>query len=315
VKVLRGDPSSWGRTDSAVAIGVFDGLHRGHQSVIQALDAIAPPASRVVLTFSVHPATVLSPAGAPLALTTVSRRLEILAEMGVDATAVLEFDDELRHMGPADFVERYLVRGLGAHYVAVGEGFRFGYRAAGDAATLRSLGAEHEFTVVTVPIQDIDGRPIRSTAIRNAVREGDVGRARAMLGRPHEIEGVVVPGDGRGREIGVPTANIAGPQGVVVPARGVYAVRGFLDGEAIPGVANIGVRPTFDGGPEVVEVHLLDTEIDLYDRNLRVEFIARLRDERRFDSVADLVEQIHRDIAAARRVVGVGAPAEGRGTG
>lgn len=315
MKVLRGDPSSWGLTDSAVAVGVFDGLHRGHQSVILALNAVAPPASRVVLTFSAHPATVLSPVGAPLALTTMPRRLAILAEMGVDATAVLDFDDELRHLAPAEFVDRYLVRGLGAHYVAVGEGFRFGYQATGDTATLRRLGAALGFTVVTVPIQDIDGRPIRSTAIRNAVREGDVARARTMLGRPHEIEGVVVPGDGRGREIGVPTANIADPQGVVVPARGVYAVRAYIDGASFPGVANIGVRPTFDGGPEVVEVHLLDIDMDLYGRNLRVEFLARLRDERRFESVADLVDQIHRDTAEARRVIGIEAPVEGRGTG
>ena len=314
MKRLRGDPAGWGLTDSAVAIGVFDGLHRGHQSVIQALDAIAPPAPRVVLTFSVHPATVLAPVGAPLALTTLDRRLELLEEIGVEAVAVLDFDDELRKMAPADFVARYLDRGLGAHYVAVGEGFRFGYEASGDTATLRRLGEALGFTVVTVPIRDLDGRPIRSTAIRNAVREGDVAQARAMLGRPHEIEGIVVPGDGRGRQIGVPTANIDA-EGMVIPARGVYAVRGFINGKAVPGVANIGVRPTFEGGPEVVEVHLLDSEIDLYHHRLRIEFIARLRDERRFDSVDDLVGQIQRDIAETRTVVGPEAPVEDRKTG
>lgn len=304
MNVLRGDPSGWQRTDSAVAIGVFDGLHRGHQTVIRALGVVAPPASSVVLTFGAHPSAVLLPAGAPLELTTLERRLELFSEMGVDVTAIIDFNDEIRQIAPDEFVERYLVTGLGARFVAVGEGFRFGYGATGDADTLRRLGTTFGFEVVTVPILEIEGSSVRSTAIRDALRSGEVTRASAMLGRPHEISGVVVPGDGRGREIGIPTANIAGPPTLVVPARGVYAVRVGLEAEELPGVANIGVRPTFDGGPEVVEVHLLDTDRDLYGRTLRIDFIARLRDERRFDSISELVDQIHHDIAAARHVVG-----------
>jgi riboflavin kinase/FMN adenylyltransferase len=311
VIVLRGNPAGWRRTDSAVAIGVFDGLHRGHQAVIRALEVAAPPASSVVLTFGVHPAALLSPAGGPLALTTLERRLELFSEMRVDVVAVIDFDDEVRQITPEEFVQRYLVAGLGARFVAVGEGFRFGYGAAGDLDTLRCLGRESGFEVASVAIVEADGTAVRSTAIRRALRTGDVAAANTMLGRPHEIAGIVVPGDGRGRQIGVPTANIAAPPDLIVPGRGVYAVRVIIGEEEYPGVANIGVRPTFDGGPEVVEVHLLDTERDLNDQGLRIDFIARLRDERRFDSAADLVDQIHRDIEAAKEVVGGATSVEG----
>ena len=262
MKVLRGDPTEWPRTDTAVAIGVFDGLHLGHQAVIRALDAAAPPASSVVLTFGVHPAAVLAPGRAPRSLTTLARRLELFSDMGVDATAVLDFDEKLRHLTPEGFVERYLVEGLRARFVSVGEGFRFGYQASGDADTLRRLGKSFGFTVATVPILEIEGTPVRSTAIRRSLRAGEAAGAARMLGRPHEVAGVVVPGDGRGRQIGIPTANIEIPPDLVVPGRGVYAVLARLDDDDLPAVANIGVRPTFDGGPEVVEVHLLDSDRD-----------------------------------------------------
>lgn len=300
--LLTGLPTTWDvpPVGSAVAIGVFDGVHLGHHRVLDGLGAGGSGLWKVALTFGTHPASLLSSRGTPTPLTTLERRLELLEQAGMDAVAVLEFDDDLRNLTPSEFVDRYLVDGLHAHLVIVGVGFRFGKDADGDARALERFGELHGFEVETVPILGSDGREIRSTAIRGALSRGDVESAAEMLGRPHEVDGRIVPGDGRGRQIGIPTANLELEATIAVPARGVYVVSVTIDGVEHLAVANVGIRPTFDGSVELVEVHILDFDRDLYGSTLRVRFIARLRDERRFDSVADLIVQIGRDIAAAR---------------
>ena len=304
--LLTGSPTTWDvpPVGSAVAIGVFDGVHLGHHRVLDGLGAADSGLWKVALTFGTHPASLLSPAGAPTPLTTLERRLELLEQAGMDAVAVLEFDDDLRNLTPSEFVDRYLVDGLHAHLVIVGVGFRFGRDADGDAPALERFGGLHGFEVETVPILGTDDREIRSTAIRGALSRGDVESATEMLGRPHDIDGRVVPGDGRGRQIGIPTANLELDAAIAVPARGVYVVSVTIDGAEHLAVANVGVRPTFNGSVELVEVHILDFDRDLYGSTMRVRFLARLRDEQRFESVADLIDQIGRDIAAARESFG-----------
>lgn len=301
--VYRGRPETWDppHGGSGVAIGVFDGVHRGHLRVFAALDTAD---TKVVLTFGTHPAAALSPQGAPPKLTTLKGRLALFAAAGIDSTAILDFDDEMISMAPEAFVERVLVNGLDARLVAVGEGFRFGNKAGGSTDTLIELGRTHGFEVAVVPILSIDGNEIRSTTIREAIAAGDVERAADLLGRPYLIQGIVVPGEGRGRTIGVPTANISFPSGLAVPRRGVYAVYAEVDGERLPAVANFGIRPTFGGDEEVLEVHVIGMDVDLDGREIGVQFVARLRNEQRFDGVDALVEQIQADISAAGALFG-----------
>jgi riboflavin kinase/FMN adenylyltransferase len=301
--VYRGRPETWDppHGGSGVAIGVFDGVHRGHLRVFAALDTAD---TKVVLTFGTHPAAALSPQGAPPKLTTLKGRLALFAAAGIDSTAILDFDDEMISMTPEAFVERVLVNGLDARLVAVGDGFRFGNKAGGSTDTLIELGRTHGFEVAVVPILSIDGNEIRSTTIREAIAVGDVERAADLLGRPYLIQGIVVPGEGRGRTIGVPTANISFPSGLAVPRRGVYAVYAEVDGERLPAVANFGIRPTFGGDEEVLEVHVIAMDVDLDGREIGVQFVARLRNEQRFDGVDALVEQIQADISAAGALFG-----------
>lgn len=305
MKVYRGDPATWDPGDhgSAVAIGVFDGVHRGHKAVFEALHEEAADSELVAMTFSTHPDGVVSGEPAPPELTTLERRLELFTEVGLDATALIDFDSQIMRLTPEDFVGRYLVAGLDARVVAVGEGFRFGHGAVGTVDTLRLLGQEHGFTIISTPIVTIYGTQVRSSAIRAAIATGGVDLASRMLGRPFEVDGEVVPGDARGRTIGFATANIAMPPGFVRPARGVYAVRCTVDGVVHDGVCNVGTRPTFGGGPEIIEVHLLDVDIDLYGRTMRVAFVDRIRSEERFASVDALIAQIEQDIKQARMIL------------
>lgn len=305
MKVYRGDPATWepGDNGSAVAIGVFDGVHRGHKAVFEALHEAAADSEVVAMTFSTHPDGVVSGEPAPPELTTLDRRLELFADTGLDATALIDFDSEIMQLSPEEFVERYLVDGLGAKVVAVGEDFRFGHGAAGTVDTLRLLGNEHGFSIISTPVVTIYGTQVRSSAIRAAIATGGVDLASRMLGRPFEVDGEVVPGDARGRTIGIPTANIAMPPGFVRPAGGVYAVRCTVDGTEYNGVCNVGTRPTFGGGPEIIEVHLLDAEMDLYERVMRVAFVDRIRSEERFGSVDALIAQIENDIEQARLIL------------
>lgn len=299
--IHQGNPSGWDAPESgtAVAIGVFDGVHRGHRRVLESLGDVDPNLVKVAMTFGTHPASLLSPDGAPPRLSTLKRRFDLFEDAGIDRVAVLGFDEEMRAMAPEDFVRRFLIEGLNAHFVVVGVGFRFGRGATGTTETLAELGRRHGFLVEVIDIACDAGMEIRSTTIRAALNDGDAKKAAAMLGRPYDLEGIVVPGDGRGRQIGVPTANVSFPAMLMVPRHGVYAVTAVIDGIAHPAVANLGIRPTFGGEDEVLEVHVPGLDRDLYGKHLSVEFVERIRDERKFDSIDDLLLQICVDIASA----------------
>lgn len=304
MKIYRNDPADWDPGQpTALAIGVFDGVHRGHVAVLRSLQERSGDMPVIAMTFAVHPDEVVTGMPAPPALAPLERRIERLRDIGLDGVAVIEFDEDVRQLSPEEFIKDYIVDGLSAAVVSVGEDFRFGYQAAGSVDTLRLGGTQHGFEVLATPIVGIYGTEVRSSAIRAAVAAGGVALASSMLGRPFEIEGSVVPGDERGRTIGFPTANITMPDSLVNPATGVYAVRCEVDGRPYLGVSNVGTRPTFGGGDETIEVHLLDTDEDLYGKTMRVQFIDRLRSEQHFDSVEELVQQIESDVEQARAVL------------
>ena len=283
-----------------VTIGVFDGVHRGHQSLIRHNLELAGQLDleSVVVTFDPNPLEVLRPDAAPTRLCDLSRRVELIAELGVELVEVLEFDADVAAMSADDFVETVLRKNLDARHVVIGHGFRFGHRAAGTAQTLREAGlVVDEFSLVG------DEEPVSSTRIRAAVATGEVESAAQLLGRPHEVAGVVVPGEKRGRALGFPTANIEHHPRAAVPADGVYAGRAVVDGDSHAAAISIGTNPTFDGVVRTVEAHLLDFEGDLYGHRMRLEFDHRLRDTLAFDGVEALVAQMDEDVAATRRLI------------
>jgi len=257
----------------------------------------------VVLTFEPHPSRVLSPDRAPSTLMTAEQKTEALSRLGVGLVIVVPFTAELAALSPPRFAETVLVGGLGVSCVVVGEHFRFGRRRAGDLAQLRALGAELGFEVRGVPPILHEGLPISSTRIREAVARGDVGNARELLGRPYCVDGRVGRGVGRGRTLGVPTANLE-PENELLPRRGVYAGWCRTSAGAWPAVVNVGHRPTFGGGELVVEAHLIGFSADIYESRLRVEFLERLRDEQAFPDAEALRAQIHDDVERASRLVG-----------
>jgi riboflavin kinase/FMN adenylyltransferase len=269
--------------ERSVAIGSFDGVHLGHRRVLDAARAAAAPATAV--TFWPHPRLVLG--NQVELLSTLERRLELLGEAGMDEALVVEFTPELARLEPADFAES-LLRRIGARAIAAGENFRFGHGAAGDPALLEALG----FEVRRVPT--LEG--VSSTQVRALLRDGDVAGAARLLGRPAEIEGTVVLGSQRGGTLGYPTANLAVPPDLLVPAYGIYAGAALGHRAAV----SIGVNPHYGGDERRVEPHLLDFEDDLYGRRLVVELWQRLRDERAFPSEAELVAQIERDVEQTR---------------
>jgi len=293
-------PGEWGR--SVVAIGVFDGVHAGHRAIVGRAVSFAAEvgASSVVVTFDPHPAAVVRPDVAPLLLGDVSQRLDLLESLGVDAVLVLPFDREMASWTAEEFVERLLVSRLHARRVVVGENFRFGNRALGDVALLQQMGPADGFDVDAVSLvgaESDSGDAVSSTLIRSLVAEGSVAAAAAALGRLYGISGVVVRGDARGRELGFPTANLAVPAGIAVPADGVYA--GWLvraDRSRWPAAISVGTNPTFDGVERRVEAYALDVEFDLYDEVITIEFAERLRGMEKFDSVDALVDQMTRDV-------------------
>jgi riboflavin kinase/FMN adenylyltransferase len=297
------DPAAFDAPDAgtAVTIGAYDGVHRGHQFVIGELRRLAAAGGleSVVLTFDRHPAAVVRADSAPKLLTDLDQKLEVLAATGVDHTVVVHFDHARSQEEPEDFVRDVLVGALGARVVVVGEDFHFGRRRRGNVELLRDMGAALGFDVVHVPL--LAG--VSSTAIRALVGAGDVGAAAELLGRPLEVRGVVERGDRRGRELGYPTANVAVPAEVLLPAPGIYA--GWYDGRQAAAVS-VGRRPTFHDGvaPVVLEAYLLDFDGDLYGRPARVSFVSRLRDQERYDSVDALVAQMARDVEATRVALG-----------
>lgn len=269
-----------------VAVGEFDGVHLGHREVIGGSDT--------VLTFEPHPRAIVSPDSAPPLLTTLDQKAELIAALGVEELVVVPFDEAFAARSAADFVDSVLVGALRAERVSVGENFRFGHRAGGDAAL---LAADERFETRVVPLVEVEGEIVSSSHVRGLVLAGDVDRAAAFLGHPFELRGDVVSGDRRGRELGYPTANVVPGDGMVCPGHGVYACRA----NGLPAAVNVGVRPTFETGRGVlVEAFLIDWEGDLYGRELRIEFLDRLRGERRFASAAALVEQMARDVDRAR---------------
>jgi riboflavin kinase / FMN adenylyltransferase len=276
-----------------VAVGTFDGVHLGHREVISGSDT--------VLTFEPHPASVVTPDRAPLLLTTPERKAELIASLGVRELAVLPFDDAFAHRSAEAFIDEVLTGTLGARHVSVGENFRFGHGAAGDAHLLRSRGG---FETRVVPLLEVDGEVVSSSHIRGLVLGGAIEYAGELLGTPFTAGGEVAHGDKRGRTLGFPTANLVPRPGYVTPAHGVYACRAMLEnGETYAAATNVGVRPMFDSGlGELIEAYLLDFDEDIYGTQLRVEFLKRLRGERRFDSVDALVEQMGRDVEEAREV-------------
>jgi riboflavin kinase/FMN adenylyltransferase len=292
----------------AIAVGNFDGFHRGHQKLVAQARAAAARAGGegVALTFDPHPARVLAPERAPRLLTTTARKLELLAAAGADVVVVEPFDRALAALSPRAFADQVLRVALGAHHVVVGYDFRFGHARAGSTDTLRELGDELGFTVEVVDPVAVDGVVASSSRIRTCVEQGDLAGARALLGRDPEVEGTVVRGAGRGRGIGIPTANLEIEAGVPPPL-GIYATWAFLaGGERLPGAASIGTNPTFDdSGRLSLEVHILDFDRDLYGQPVRLAFVERLRGELKFAGAAELVEQIRRDIADTRRILGV----------
>ena len=306
MRVFTGDPSLWNPNGEshAVAIGVFDGVHRGHLAVFRALRQANPDLPIAALTFGTHPASVITGSEAPPALTSLKDRLELFDQAGLETVAVIDFTGETRALSPDEFIETYIVEGLNAAAVAVGSGFRFGAGAEGTVDTLRLFGQDSGFVVIETPIVDLHGTEVRSSAIRAAVASGGVELAARMLGRLFAISGTVVAGDARGRTIGFPTANVAMPPYLVRPAGGVYAVICTVDGVTYPGVCNVGTRPTFGGKVEMIEVYLFDIDIDLYDRDMRVEFVDRIRNEQRFTSVDALVSQIRTDVHQAKAILG-----------
>lgn len=304
---------------SAVSIGFFDGVHLGHQTIVRrAIDLAGVRGLRsVVVTFDRHPMEVIRPGSEPPLLMSAGRRARTLAELGVDLVVVLTFNDVLRQLTPAAFIDRVVMRPLVPRRVVVGENFRFGHRAAGDVATLAELGQHRGFAVEGVPLLAIDGEVVSSTRIRQAIEHGDVAGAARLLGRPHVLDGVVEPGDGRGRELGYPTANLEVSARLTVPAHGIYAgLFEHPDGRRLASVTSVGVNPTFGGRVLRVETHLLDVREDLYGLRAAVDFRHRIRAEQRFDNVEELVAEMHRDVEKARRLLGLGSLSDlGRGTG
>lgn len=290
---------------SAVALGNFDGVHLGHQELVRQLLARARSAGlpAVALTFDPHPLAVLAPERAPVPLTTLDDRAALLQAAGLDGVAVLPFTPELARHTAGDFVREQLAGWLGARWIAVGEGFRFGRGRSGDAALLAREGAQLGFELLVVPPVLESDEPVSSTRVREALSRGAVDVAARLLGRPHRVMGPVVVGAQRGRGLGFPTANLA-PPAVALPADGVYAGRAVLATGPWPAVINVGRRPTFDHGALRLEAHLLDWQGDLYGRELGIEFVARLRGEQRFDGPAALRSQIERDAAQARSLLG-----------
>lgn len=291
---------------AAVAVGAFDGVHRGHQAVIAEARAAAERlgAPLGVVSFEPHPRRWFQPDAAPFRLMTADQMAEALGPLGVDILYLLPFDGEMAGMSDAGFAERVLAQGLGARHAGVGFDFTFGKGRSGSPEALRSYGERLGFTVsVAERIDDPDGLKLSSSAVREALKAGDMDRAAAILGRPFAIRGEVIHGDKRGRAIGVPTANIDLGD-YMRPAYGVYAIRARLeDGRTIDGVASLGVRPMYAVERPLLEAWLFDFDGDLYGQALDVQLIAWLRGEEIFDGLAALRAQIERDAAAARAVL------------
>jgi riboflavin kinase/FMN adenylyltransferase len=296
-------------------VGVFDGVHRGHQQIIGRARELATERGlpTVLMTFTPHPSEVVRPGSHPPQLTTNTRKAELAAALGVDVVVFLPFTLEFSKLTPEEFIHEAVVAELHADAVVVGQNFRFGHKAVGDVALLAELGARWGFDAEGVALLAEAGRPISSTYIRSCVEAGDMVAAAHALGRPHRLDGVVVRGDQRGRDLGYPTANVRTGSFAAVPADGIYAGRvvridewgNTLTGEpTLPAAISVGSNPTFEGRHRSVEAYILDFSGDLYGQNLGVEFVHRLRGMVRFGSVEELVAQMADDVTQTRQLLG-----------
>jgi riboflavin kinase/FMN adenylyltransferase len=293
-------PASWHQP--VLALGNFDGLHRGHVKIIERVRRRAEERGgvAVLLTFDPHPTHVVRPDKAPKLLMTMAQKLEALEQAGMNGVAILRFTREISQWSPEQFVERVLVDWLHVAEVWVGANFLFGHDRAGNFSLLRLLGVRDGYRTEKIDPVRYKDFVVSSTRIRRLVSEGRVDEAAALLGREYVVEGTVVPGDRRGRQLGFPTANLDTPN-ELVPPNGVYATLLMMDGVIHPAVTNIGVRPTFgDTYAAIIETHVLDLDGDLYGRRVRLAFVQRMRDERAFDNAASLREQIENDCRHAR---------------
>lgn len=297
-----------------VTIGVFDGVHRGHQALIGKTVEIAKTRNlpSVVLTFDPHPSEVVRPGSHPAQLTTLRRKAELVEELGIDVFAVLPFTPELMRLSADEFVHEILVDRLHAAAVVVGENFTFGAHGAGAVPLLRELGRRFGFVTYGAELQgesnDNAEITFSSTYVRSCIDAGDVAAAEEALARPHRLEGIVVRGDGRGHDLGYPTANLSTPRFAAVPADGVYAcwfVRAADPGRRLPAAVSVGTNPTFSGRERTVEAFVLDVDEDFYGQYVGLDFVSRLRDQIRFSSPAELVAQIDDDVTRTREILGL----------
>ncbi|SNT64798.1 riboflavin kinase / FMN adenylyltransferase [Asanoa hainanensis] len=296
-------PGGWGR--SALTIGVFDGVHRGHQAIIGHLVKRAKDlgVKSVVVTFDPHPAEVVRPGSHPAILTEPIRKAELIEALGVDVLCVVPFTQDFSRLPAEEFVHDALVQSLHAALVVVGENFRFGHKAAGDVPLLERLGRTFGFGVEGAPLVSAGDTVFSSTYIRSCIDAGDVTTAAAALGRPHRLEGIVVRGDQRGTEIGFPTANLSVHRYAAIPADGIYAGWLLRRGERLPAAISIGTNPTFSGRERRVEAYILDFDGDLYGERVALDFEVRLRDMLKFDGVEPLVAQMAVDVEQTRQAL------------
>jgi riboflavin kinase / FMN adenylyltransferase len=295
---------------SVVTIGFFDGVHRGHQAVIRR--AVEEATSRglvpVAVTFDRHPREIISPGREPRLLTTIERKASLIAELGIEALIVLEFTEEFSLWQPQRFVRKILAEGLRATHVIVGSNFTFGFEARGNLTTLNALGVAQGFSVESMPLFEIEGRPVSSSSIREALSKGDLEWPTVALGRRYVLDGIVTTGAGRGKGLGFPTANLEVPPRLLLPGEGVYAGVAYVSEGTFVAAVNVGTNPTFGGEPLHAEAFLLDFEGMLTGRPIALEFWERLRDEVRFDSPEDLARQIKEDVERTRAAVGDPGP-------
>jgi riboflavin kinase/FMN adenylyltransferase len=285
------------RRPRKVAVGEFDGVHLGHRAVIEGSDT--------VLTFEPHPLAVIRPEAAPKLLTSLERKAELIAELGVQELVVIPFDRAFAQRSAEEFVAHVLAEQLQATHVSVGENFRFGQGAKGDTAL---LARDARFATRVVPLVEVEGEVVSSSHVRGLVLAGEVDHAATFLGAPFRMAGAIVGGDRRGRELGFPTANLVPDQALIQPGHGIYVAHAHVGGATHCAAVNVGVRPTFKTDLVVlVEAYLLDFDADVYGERLALDFVARLRGERRFDSAEALIAQMHRDVADARAVCQAGS--------